>query len=200
MRTYLIDQYNRSMYSPLLEQQHRLRNEIFVKRLGWDVPSHGGLESDQYDTLATAYAVTALDNGRVCAISRLIPTTEPYMIRDLWPTWSPERLPESPTVWEASRFGCCASLSQHDRRLAIGQLFRSIYTFCQNHGIERLMMVMPVFIFERSIKRLGYDVTYLGDIRIIDGLRTRLASVRIADAAASAPCDDLLATCPPPGC
>jgi hypothetical protein len=40
-------------------------------------------------------------------------------------------------------------------------------------------MVMPTFIFERNIKRLGYDVTYLGGTRKIDGLLSRLARVQI---------------------
>jgi N-acyl-L-homoserine lactone synthetase len=179
MQTYMIDWRNREKYAALIEEQHRLRNDIFVKRLGWAVPSHDGLESDAYDTPRTTYAVTVGDTGRVCAVSRLLPTTEPYMIRDLWPCWSSERLPCSLWAWEASRFGCCASLTRSERNRAIEQLFGTIYLFSRRRGVDYLIMVMPTFIFERNIKRLGYDVTYLGGTRKIDGLLSRLARVQI---------------------
>jgi N-acyl-L-homoserine lactone synthetase len=188
MQTFMIDWHNREKYSHLVEEQHRLRNEVFVKRLGWDVPSHDGLESDAYDTPRTTYAVTVGDTGRICAVSRLLPTTEPYMTRDLWPSWSSERLPCSPWGWEASRFGCCASLTRSERSEAIEQLFGTIYRFSRSRAVDYLMMVMPMFIFERNIKRLGYDVTYLGGTRKIDGLLSRrLARVQIGEPRAMSP-------------
>jgi N-acyl-L-homoserine lactone synthetase len=37
-----------------LESMHRLRHHVFIERLGWDIPSVGGLERDQLvSSLAT---------------------------------------------------------------------------------------------------------------------------------------------------
>lgn len=179
MKTYVITTADRGAHHDIWLDHHRLRNEIFVERLGWRLSSHSGLEFDAYDTPVATYAVTVNDDGRACAVSRLLPTTHPYMIRDLWPDWHKRPLPESGRVWEASRFGCSASLDPADRKRAIGRLLAAIYRFGQQNDVETYLMVMPQFIFERIIKPLGYDVTYVGEPRVIDGLRTCLGRVRV---------------------
>lgn len=179
METCIIKTEDRGAFHDIWLDHHRLRNEIFVDRLGWKVSSHSGLEFDAYDTPVATYVVTITETGRVCAVTRLLPTTHPYMVRDLWPDWHQGPLPKSDHIWEASRFGCCASLNSKDRKRAIAQLLSAIYRFGQQNEIESYLMVMPHFIFERIIKPLGYNVTYMGEARVIEGLRTCLGQVRI---------------------
>lgn len=179
MQTTVITPNNRNLHEDLWLDHHRLRHEVFVKRLGWDVSSCNGLEFDGYDTEHTTYVVTADDLGRARAVSRLLPTTRPYMIRDLWPEWYHGPLPAEESVWEASRFACCATLTPAERNAAITQLLAAIYRHVQSEGVEDLLMVMPHFIFERIIKPRGYDVTYVGATRVMDSLKTCLGRVRV---------------------
>ena len=41
----------------------RLRHRLFVERNGWQVPSHDGMEYDQFDTPAAVYLVRNLPPG-----------------------------------------------------------------------------------------------------------------------------------------
>ncbi|MCP1200488.1 acyl-homoserine-lactone synthase [Notoacmeibacter sp. MSK16QG-6] len=185
MRTLIIDAYNLGRNHGYWLDHLRLRREIFVDRLGWELPCTDELEFDCFDTPAAHYVLTIDDDDRVCAVSRLLPTTVRYMIEELWPDWPYDGCPHSMKVWEASRFGCSAHLTHAQRQEAIRVLFREIYTFGQDHGIDHYMMVMPKFIFERLIRPNGYCVEYIGDSRKIDGVLTCLGKVSIkADRAA----------------
>lgn len=189
MRTIVIHSGNLDRTHRYWLDHHKLRHEIFVDRLGWDMTCHNGMEYDQFDTIAARYVVVVDDADRVRAVSRLVPTSSPYMIETLWPDWLEGAPPNNPNVWEASRFGCCASLTTQQRSEAIRLMLATIYNLSRSHRVENLLMVMPSFIFERIIRPCGYDVQYIGAERVIDRLRTRLASVPIGEAmTAPMPC------------
>jgi acyl homoserine lactone synthase len=185
MRTLVIDAENLGENHKYWIDHHRLRRKIFVERLGWDLRCAGDLEYDSFDTPAAHYVVAIDDDDQVCAVSRLLPTTAPYMIQQLWPDWPEAGCPRSDAIWEASRFGCAAGLSSQSRQEAIRMLFREIHAFGQQRGIEYYLMVMPRFIFERLIRPNGYRVDYVGADREIDGVRTCLGKVTIRRTAQS---------------
>src|ERR1700716_3981750 len=87
-----------------LEGMFRLRHEVFKERLAWEVGSQNGRERDMFDDLDPVYIVCEEGND-VLGSWRLLPTTKPYMLKDVFP----ELLygmpaPEAPDVWEISRF------------------------------------------------------------------------------------------------
>ena len=90
--------------------QHRLRYELFVRRQGWDVPHHNGLEYDQFDTPAAKYIVRLDTDSRACGETRLLPTTRPYMIRTIWPQLVNHCFEEGESIWEATRFGVARAI------------------------------------------------------------------------------------------
>lgn len=179
MRTIVIDALNLGQYHRYWLEHFRLRRQIFVERLDWGLASHDGLEFDSFDTPAARYVLVIDAEDRVCALSRLIPTTSPYMIETLWPEWPSGECAKSADVWEASRFGCRADMSVTERQDAIQSVFRTIYDFGREHGIDHYLMVMPKFIFERLIRRHGYQVDYVGEQRRFDGILTCLGKVTI---------------------
>ena len=64
----------------------RYRYDIFVKQLGWELPSQENSgERDQYDRSDTVYVVARDDFNAICGCARLLPTTE------------------CPEAWKASR-------------------------------------------------------------------------------------------------
>src|SRR5688572_22902087 len=90
--------------------QHRLRHRLFVERQHWNVPTYKNLEYDQFDTPAAKYLLWLDWMGMARGVVRLVPTTQPYMVETLWPGLVRGSLPKSPSIWEASRFGCDRNL------------------------------------------------------------------------------------------
>jgi acyl homoserine lactone synthase len=162
MRTIAVTWETAHQYGEAWISHHRLRYRMFVERLRWDIPNHQRLEYDEFDTPAATY-ILAIDHQRhALGVTRLIPTTRPYMVRSLWPHLVDGELPECETVWEASRFGCDRDLEAGARRRVIAQLILGCQEFGLAHGIERYLGVMPVWVFKRVIAANGCPVTYLG--------------------------------------
>jgi len=141
---------------------HRLRHRIFVERQQWDVPSHNGLEYDQFDTPAATYVLWVDDRHQARGVTRLVPTTRPYMVRSLWPELVRGPLPHSPVVWEASRFGCDRDLDPSTRRRVVAELICACQEFGIANGIVKYVAVMPVPIFRHVLSQAGCSVTPLG--------------------------------------
>lgn len=150
-----------------LDGMFRLRDEVFHKRLGWQVTSQGGLERDCYDDMDPVYLVARGQERRVSGCMRLLPTTGPYMLRDVFPELlQGETLPEDEHVWELSRF--TASTDQDNPQAGVGavsmELMRSAVVFAEGHGIERYVAVTSAAV-ERMLRRLGMPMRRLGEGR-----------------------------------
>ncbi len=61
------------------------RHQIFVGQLGWQLPmADGRFERDQYDRDDTVYVVARDADGAICGCARLLPTTRPYLLKDVF--------------------------------------------------------------------------------------------------------------------
>ena len=88
-----------------LAEMHRLRYRIFRERLGWDVRTSGGVEVDEFDALHPTYLLQKGDDEQVHGCVRLLPSTGPTMLREIFPVLlCGQAAPASPTIWESSRF------------------------------------------------------------------------------------------------
>ena len=144
---------------PLLTQMHRLRYRVFKERLGWDVECHGDQERDDFDLLNPVY-ILALDRDEdVVGCWRLLPTTGPNMLRDVFPFLLTERaVPEDPLTWECSRFAvdcpaegdnCLSTLNR-----LTSELFCGLIHYCLDQGIEQVVTVYDLRI-ARILPRVG---------------------------------------------
>lgn len=102
----IVETANYSEFQRLLDDMHVLRARVFKDRLQWDVTVTGGREVDVFDSAAPLYLLAVNDvTGHLEGSVRLLPTTGPNMLRDVFPVLLPEGLIiESPTIWESSRF------------------------------------------------------------------------------------------------
>jgi len=141
-----------------LEGMFRLRHEVFKERLDWEVGSQGGRERDMFDDLDPVYIVCEED-GDVLGSWRLLPTTKPYMLKDVFP----ELLygmpaPEAPDVWEISRFAVskrvCGNDSLGTIKTVTNLLLEQLFDFAARRDISRIVAVADVR-FERILKRAG---------------------------------------------
>lgn len=77
----------KNISAPLLDSMYALRHEMFAERLQWQVQSHNGKEKDWFDRLEPTYIVARHpeDARRATGSWRLLPTTGPYMLKDVFP-------------------------------------------------------------------------------------------------------------------
>lgn len=179
MRTILINWENIHIHHKHWVAHHRLRRKIFIERLGWDLPCKDGLEFDEFDTPAAQYVLVVDDNDKVRGVSRLNTTVNSYMIEKNWSDWLDIVPPRSDRVWEATRFGVDEQLDAKSRAEVIRLITSRIYRFAQENEIHEVLLTMPVFIYSRILIPLGYDLTYLSNVRPMEGVKTAIASVRI---------------------
>jgi N-acyl-L-homoserine lactone synthetase len=163
--------------------QHRLRYRLFIERQHYDVPSYRGMEYDQFDTPAATYLVSPDPNGsgEARGIARLIPTSRPYMIKELWPELvEGEPLPCSDVIYEASRFGIDDRLPAAARERVSAEIVIGCQEFALLHGISHFLVVMPPLIIRRAIGGLGCDYRLLGAARQLGRHTVAAAAVAVS--------------------
>jgi len=141
-----------------LEGMFRLRHEVFKERLAWEVGSIAGKERDLFDDLDPVYIVCEHE-GQVLGSWRLLPTTSPYMLKDVFP----ELLhgmpaPQAPDVWEISRFAVSKRVVGNESlgtiNMVTDMLLDQLGAFAKRRNISRIVAVTDVR-FERILKRAG---------------------------------------------
>lgn len=147
----------------LKESMHRLRAQVFHERLGWAVRCDSqGRELDIFDTLDPLYLVAteSPQSTRALGCWRLLPSTGPYMLRDVFPQLlGGHDAPVHQRIWEISRFAVDADAAGGSfgfSELPAGML-RAMVRYAARQGIEAIVGVTSVSI-ERMLRKLGFDV------------------------------------------
>lgn len=153
-------------------EMHRLRCRVFKGRLDWEVGSDNGLEWDRFDMLDPIYILAQDENGRVVGTWRMLPTTGPYMLRDVFPQLL-DGLPApcSPRILEGSRFAVDCEYDGSKAGLAAlgrttGEIFCAVVELSMALGAEEVVTVYDARI-ARLLPRLGIVPTWRGTPRQI---------------------------------
>lgn len=170
---------NAHEYGDVLAQLYKLRFRQFKERQSYNIPVYKDMEYDQYDTLATVHLVWIDDDGIVRGCSRLNPTDRPYMLKDLWPHMSDAPLPNDARIWEGTRICIDKSLSGELREQIKWEIVLGYMEFALDNNIEKYIGVMMNFIWRRVFIQAGWNPTYLGSERLIDGLKTRAGMIHV---------------------
>ncbi|CAE7211281.1 lcfB [Symbiodinium sp. CCMP2456] len=141
-----------SAYAKDLRAMFQQRFRVFRQRLGWDVSSEAGEERDGFDTLYPTYLLASDQDGALVGSWRFLPTTGPYMLRDVFPELlEGEKAPYHPLVWEGSRF---AVEGRSTRGRTSSELLCAVTETCLAMGIRELITVYDARM-ERLLPRLG---------------------------------------------
>ncbi len=192
-----IEGVDRHLHPALFEQMFRMRAAVFADRLGWDVTVVDGREVDQFDAEDPLYLlcvdeVTEQLRGAV----RLLPTTGPNMLRDVFSVLVPNGMVESPLIWESSRFAINPALgggaARYDANQVVNcttiELLCGLVEAAQLAGVEHIVSVFDARmarIFRTidcpydvvgSPTRVGRTMTYAGLFEISDAMRRRLGT------------------------
>lgn len=101
----VIDGLNKHKFGAVLDEMYRLRARVFQDRLGWEVKVTDGKEIDEFDALDPAHVVCLDEDGDVVGCMRLLQTTGPHMLADVFHSLLDGEPPlRSSRIWEATRF------------------------------------------------------------------------------------------------
>lgn len=159
----------------LLEDVGRYRHKVFVETLGWDLATEHGLERDQFDHEDTLYLAARDDALDVVGVARLLPTTSPYLLGEVFPQLMGGAPPPcDPKVWELSRFAAVDfgapqgnALGQFSSPVAVA-LLENALNVARDNGVERIITVSPLGI-ERLLRREGFRAHRAGPPIIMGG-------------------------------
>lgn len=151
------------------------RHQIFVRGLGWQLPdAKDGMELDQFDRPDTLYIIGKDANDAICGCARLLPTTKPYLLAEVFPDLlNGFPAPRSPDVWELSRFATkpmspVDRLTQEAAKQRFRALFAEVARVAIDQGAARLITFTAAAI-ERMLRGLGLHVHRAGKPKLIDG-------------------------------
>jgi acyl-homoserine lactone synthase len=131
--------------------------------LGWDLPEADHkrrLEIDQFDRADTVYLIV-MNEGKVVGASRMIPTTTPNLMSEVFPDLCQNGVPRDASIWEWSRAHVEPDVPYRERSLFINYIFLSGYEFAYRAGISALSAQINAAEIDRWLNR-GLVVDLLG--------------------------------------
>lgn len=172
---------DRQIDSGIRASMYRLRHSVFHDRLGWDVTSDNGMEHDAFDNLDPVYVLVRDPGDEVRGCWRLLPTTGPYMLKDVFGELLHGRpAPKQRDVWEMSRFAVAAQ----DGNAGFGftdiplRMMQTAWHFAQQNGIRRYVTVTSVSV-ERMMRKTGLPVERFGPPLRIGRVLTVACSIEV---------------------
>ncbi|WP_242390320.1 acyl-homoserine-lactone synthase [Polymorphum gilvum] len=154
----IISGENAHLHWDELASMHQLRRTVFRERLGWSVNVVNGLELDQFDLPDAHYLVHTGPNGRINACTRLLPTTGPYLLADVFPELVHGALPREQEIWESTRF--CADQATAPTNIA-AILMAGMLEFGLYAGLRAYVSVSDIRM-EPIMRRAGWNPVRLG--------------------------------------
>lgn len=166
----VITKSNRSSYAANIRAMHRDRARIFVEAWRWPLAvTPEGLEVDQYDTDDAIYLVDFDAECAHLASMRLLPTTRPHLMTDLFPGLCAEGPVVGDDVWEISRLCTSPELPADRQRPMRNRLARAMLEFGFLFGIRRFVGVTNLQYLARMLA-FGWECAPLGPPQEMDGV------------------------------
>jgi N-acyl-L-homoserine lactone synthetase len=141
----------------------RDRKSVLMDRLGWDLRSPDGLhELDQFDADDTLYLIVHQPGtGRHLGSVRLLPSTGPHLLGDVFPHLCFDGVPRGDDVMEITRLVTAPGLSRAEALQVRRQLSIALFEHALSVGVTRYTMVthMP---WLPSLLSIGWDAEPLG--------------------------------------
>jgi acyl homoserine lactone synthase len=163
----LIEGSHASFFPKEIDAMFRNRAEIFSERLGWEVIVKDGYERDTFDDANPLYLVSVdPDTEEYWGSLRLLPTTGPNMLRDVFPQLLDGGCIESATIWESSRICATAVRGQPDRNKSgvnyvLTELILGIGEFAVDAGLTQIVSVFDARMF-RVLRAAGCNPQVIG--------------------------------------
>jgi len=156
-----------------LDEMYKLRYRVFGNRLGWNVDTRDGRETDAFDAIGPVYLLQRADQGHVQGCVRMLPCTGPTMLTEVFPMLlGSEPAPTVPHIWESSRFAL--DVRSRDMKavggltIATYELFLGMVEFGISYSLTHIVTVTDLRI-ERILRRAGWPLCRIHEPKAIDG-------------------------------
>jgi N-acyl-L-homoserine lactone synthetase len=163
----LIEGSYASFFPKEIDAMFRNRAEVFSDRLGCEVAVEDGYERDYFDDANPLYLVSVdPDTEQYWGSLRLLPTTGPNMLRDVFPQLLDGDFIESATIWECSRICAATAPGQPDRSRSgvnhvLSKLVLGIAEVAVAAGLTQIVSVFDERMF-RVLKAAGCNPKIIG--------------------------------------
>lgn len=166
---YCINHNTLHQFGDLLISNFKLRYKMLVDGQYWNVGRYKAMEYDQYDTPAATHLVWADASGIARGSVRTAPTDRPYMLKDIWPDMVTKiDLPNSLSVWEASRFCVDHKLPSETRKRVKQELVCAFLEFGLQNDVRSMIGVMPDKFWKSCFINNGWNIDYIGDEKLLE--------------------------------
>ncbi|MGV7120424.1 acyl-homoserine-lactone synthase [Sphingopyxis sp. 550A] len=146
------------------------RRLLFVDTMGWDVPvSHGRFEIDQFDGPDAVYIADLDDSGHHQGSMRLLPSTRPHILGDLFSGLCDRAVPRAADIFEITRLCLPSRLGAGERLRVRNRLITAMVDHALGEGIRTLTGVVRSG-FREAVLAMGWDASPLGPVRTIGGM------------------------------
>ncbi len=173
----------------LVDALAEYRFQVFVQRLGWELPCQPGYESDEFDRADTVHLMARDDHGHIVGCGRLLPTTGPYLLERVFPQLlNGLPVPRSPQVWELSRFAAMPTqpgVSAGRRDYMAERVLLQALRYCAGQDVTHLLAVSTPAV-ERLLLRAGVQCQRLGPPELYAGQPVLAFVIAVSDSSVRA--------------
>lgn len=163
----------------VLAAMFEARKHVFVDLLGWDVPVLAGrFEIDQYDDEQARYLVLTDMGGGHLGSARLLPTTGPHILGELFPDLCEGAPPRGEAIAEITRFCLDRRLRSAERRVVRNQLVSALVDDALARNITCYTGVAEI-AWLQQVLAFGWVCRPLGLPRTIDGVLLGALAIEI---------------------
>lgn len=121
-------------YEELFDQVYRLRHKVFVEDMGWeDLRSPDGREQDKFDDHHAIHHLCVRD-GKVVGYQRMLPTTRPHLLSDIFPQLCVGTSPRGPGIYELTRY--CVAPAHREGRRGVGSVGSELIAGLVEWGLQ----------------------------------------------------------------
>jgi acyl-homoserine lactone synthase len=145
---------------------YRIRHALYVHGRGWKALERpDGREIDQFDNSDAVYLLGLDKAGSVTSGLRLMPTTKPHLMRDVFPhlVTKAERVPQDNRIYEWTRYFLRLQAGDRDERRAhSGEILCAMFEYALARRLTHISVVSDTF-FLPMMHEAGWNVRQLGD-------------------------------------
>jgi acyl-homoserine lactone synthase len=175
----------RAQYPHLFETMFEDRKRLFIDLLQWDMPVVAGrFEEDRFDRDDAVYLIALDADGGHAGSIRLLPSTRPHILADLFRPLCDGNVPLGASIFEITRL-CLPVRHGAEGRLAIrNRLISAMVDHALDAGIRTLTGVVEAG-FLAKVLAMGWRCSPLGEPKRCQGALLGAFRIEIDD---STPC------------
>jgi acyl-homoserine lactone synthase len=165
---HIVTRSNKRLFSTELDEMFRHRKRVFVDWLKWKIPVVNGThEFDRFDNEEAVYLLEIDKEGRHLASIRLLPTSQPHLLSEVFSNLCDGPIPTGLDTWELTRFCVSPDVPKADAIRLMNLMWTSVVEYAVANRITRYTCVTHM-AFLSQILTAGWDTEPLGLPKIVD--------------------------------